>query len=70
MKNILIILGILIFLYVLIGFFIYIALSDIVPTIHSSESKRYGLQTGFLIIGLVFGIIIASFAHQYIDVGH
>lgn len=52
------------------GFFIYIALSDIVPTIHSSESKRYGLQTGFLIIGLVFGIIIASFAHQYIDVGH
>ena len=52
------------------GFFIYIALSDIVPTIHSSESKRYGLQTGFLIIGLFFGIIISSFAHQYLDVGH
>ena len=52
------------------GFFIYIALSDIVPTIHSSENKRYGLQTGFLIIGLFFGIIISSFAHQYLDVGH
>ena len=51
------------------GFFIYIALSDIVPTIHSSESKRYGLQTCFLIIGLFFGIIISSFAHQYLDVG-
>lgn len=52
------------------GFFIYIALSDIVPTIHSSESKRYGLQTGFLIIGLIFGFIIASYAHQYIKVEH
>jgi zinc and cadmium transporter len=52
------------------GFFIYIALSDIVPTIHSSESKRYGLQTGFLILGLFFGVIISSFAHQYLDVNH
>ena len=52
------------------GFFIYIALSDIVPTIHSSESERYGLQTGFLILGLFFGIVVASFAHQYIDTGH
>tara|TARA_B100001013_G_C24567661_1_gene425220 strand:- start:54 stop:893 length:840 start_codon:yes stop_codon:yes gene_type:complete len=52
------------------GFFIYIALSDIVPTIHSSESKRYGLQTGFLIFGLFFGVIVSSFAHQYLDVTH
>ena len=52
------------------GFFIYIALSDVVPTIHSSESERYGLQTGFLILGLFFGIVVASFAHQYIDTGH
>jgi zinc and cadmium transporter len=52
------------------GFFIYIALSDIVPTIHSSESKRYGLQTGFLILGLFFGVIVSSYAHQYLDVGH
>ena len=52
------------------GFFIYIALSDIVPTIHSSENKRYGLQTGFLIFGLFFGVIVSSFAHQYLDVAH
>ena len=52
------------------GFFIYIALSDIVPTIHSSENKRYGLQTAFLIVGLIFGIVVASFAHQYIETNH
>ena len=50
------------------GFFIYIALSDIVPTIHSSESKRYGIQTAFLVIGLLFGTLIASYAHKYIEV--
>jgi zinc and cadmium transporter len=49
------------------GFFIYIALSDIVPTIHSSERRRYGLQTGFLILGLLFGLTIATFAHKYIE---
>ena len=52
------------------GFFIYIALSDIVPTIHSSESERFGFQTGFLILGLFFGLVIASFTHQYIDSGN
>jgi len=50
------------------GFFIYIALSDIVPTIHSSESRRFGLQTGFLILGLFFGLTVAAFAHNYIEV--
>lgn len=52
------------------GFFIYIALSDIVPTIHSSESRRFGLQTGFLILGLFFGLTVAAFAHNYIEVEH
>ena len=52
------------------GFFIYIALSDIVPTIHSSEKTRYGLQTGFLLLGLVFGGTVSALAHDYIDVGH
>ena len=52
------------------GFFIYIALSDIVPTIHSSEKARYGLQTGFLLFGLIFGGTVSSFAHDYIDVSH
>jgi len=52
------------------GFFIYIALSDIIPTIHQSEKSRYGLQTGFLIFGLIFGGTVAALAHDYIDVGH
>lgn len=52
------------------GFFIYIALSDIVPTIHSSENSRFGLQTGFLILGLAFGLTVATFAHHYIDIDH
>ena len=52
------------------GFFIYIALSDIIPTIHASEKARYGLQTGFLIFGLIFGGTVAAVAHDYIDVGH
>lgn len=50
------------------GFFIYIALSDIVPTIHSSENRRFGLQTAFLILGLLFGTTIATFAHTYIEI--
>ncbi len=52
------------------GFFIYIALSDIVPTIHSSEKTRYGLQTGFLLFGLIFGGTVSALAHDYIDVVH
>src|SRR5210317_2067280 len=52
------------------GFFIYIALSDIVPTIHSSEKTRYGLQTGFLLFGLIFGGTVSALAHDYIDLEH
>ena len=52
------------------GFFIYIALSDIVPTIHTSEKSRYGLQTGFLLVGLIFGGTVSALAHEYIDVAH
>src|SRR5210317_79629 len=52
------------------GFFIYIALSDSVPIIHSSEKARYGLQTGFLLFGLIFGGTVSALAHEYIDVGH
>src|SRR5210317_971527 len=52
------------------GFFIYIALSDIVPTIHSSEKTRYVLQTGFLLFGLIFGGTVSALAHEYIDVDH
>ena len=40
------------------------------PTIHSSEKTRYGLQTGFLLFGLIFGGTVSALAHDYIDVGH
>ena len=49
------------------GFFIYIALSDIVPTIHSSEEKTVGLQTIFLIVGLLLGYTIATYLHSFIE---
>ena len=34
------------------------------------RKARYGLQTAFLIFGLVFGGTVATLAHDYIDVGH
>ena len=51
------------------GFFIYIALSDIVPTIHTSEKTRYGLQTGFLLIGLILaGVIGLAAQDDFMDI--
>lgn len=52
------------------GFFIYIAASDIIPTIHS-EPKRHvaNVQTGILVIGVVFVGATTTLAHRYIG-GH
>jgi zinc and cadmium transporter len=49
------------------GFFIYIALSDIIPTIHSSETTRFGLRTVFFVVGIIFGTTVTSIAHDYIE---
>ena len=53
------------------GFFIYIAASDIIPTIHAEPSRRVGnIQAATLIIGVIFVGLTTTFAHQYIEHGH
>ncbi len=54
------------------GFLLYIALSDIIPTIHAKTdaSKLIQLQTVLLLVGVVVVGLSVKAAHQYIDVGH
>ena len=53
------------------GFFIYVAVSDIIPSIHKSEDKVIaGPQTLLLLIGVFIVGSITSVLHQYIDSGH
>lgn len=49
------------------GFLLYIALSDIIPSIHITEKSRLGLQTAMLFVGVAIGLVIGTIAHQYID---
>lgn len=50
------------------GFFIYIAVSDIIPTIHKSEGDRLaGLKTGMLILGIVVVSLMTTIMHSYIE---
>lgn len=49
------------------GFFIYIAASDIIPTIHAEPSRRAAnLQAVVLILGVVFVGVTTSLAHDLI----
>lgn len=49
------------------GFFLYIAASDIIPTIHAEPRKRIAnLQTIILIIGVVFVGVTSQIAHSFI----
>ncbi|MEZ6331136.1 MAG: hypothetical protein R3B12_03950 [Candidatus Saccharimonadales bacterium] len=53
------------------GFFIYVAVSDIIPSIHKSEDKVIaGPQTLLLLVGVFVVGSITSVLHQYIDSGH
>lgn len=48
------------------GFFIYIAVSDIIPTIHAHENKRFvGVQTLLFILGLIVVSFAILTAHDY-----
>lgn len=50
------------------GFFIYIAVSDIIPMIHKHEEKVLaGPQTLLLIAGVIIVGTTSSLLHQYID---
>ena len=50
------------------GFFIYIAVSDIIPTIHAEPNPRSAnLQTLILLIGIIFVATVNTYLHQFID---
>lgn len=53
------------------GFFIYIAVSDIMPTIHSQAVRRVAdIQTATLLLALVLVASVSHLAHQFVDHGH
>ncbi len=53
------------------GFFIYIATSDIIPSIHKAEGKRLaGPQTFMLIFGILLIAITTHMLHPIIDNHH
>lgn len=53
------------------GFLLYIAMSDVIPTIHhkkgEAENRKFLVQAGLLILGAVFVGVSVHFAHQYIE---
>lgn len=53
------------------GFFIYIAVSDIIPTIHESKTRRaINVKSLFLLLGVLVVGVTTTIAHNYIDHGH
>ncbi|MFT4532226.1 MAG: zinc and cadmium transporter [Candidatus Saccharimonadales bacterium] len=53
------------------GFFIYIAVSDIIPSIHASEKKNIvGWHSALLIIGAILVSVVTISLHGYIDQGN
>jgi len=49
------------------GFFIYIAASDIVPTIHAEPKRRVAnIQTAVLVFGVIFVGVTSTFVHSFI----
>lgn len=53
------------------GMFIYIATSDLIPTIHEASKQKAGnLAAVLLLAGVLVVGVTTSLAHSYIDVGH
>jgi len=49
------------------GFFIYIAASDIIPTLHAEPKRRTAnIQAAVLVIGVIFVGVTAQFAHSFL----
>lgn len=53
------------------GFLLYIAASDVIPSIHENRSKKqvFDLQALLLILGVLVVGLTTSIAHRYIDAG-
>jgi zinc and cadmium transporter len=50
------------------GFFIYIAVSDIIPSIHAGEAKRFiGWQSTLLLIGAILVTGVTLILHEFIE---
>lgn len=53
------------------GMFIYIAASDLIPTIHQkAKNRRNLLAASLLIAGILTVGVTTEIAHEYIDAGH
>lgn len=54
------------------GFLLYIAMSDVIPTIHAKKDQknRFMIQAMLLLFGVLFVGLTIQLAHQYIDAGH
>jgi len=52
------------------GFFIYIAASDIIPTIHESKDRFVHLGAALLVAGVLTVGVVTEVAHEYIDANH
>ena len=50
------------------GFFIYIAVSDLIPEIHNHEKNRFvGWQSIMLLIGVIFVTVVTNLLHGIIE---
>lgn len=52
------------------GFFIYIAASDIIPTIHQKDARFGNIQAVILLVAVVVVAVVTTQLHQVIDTGH
>src|SRR5690606_20381562 len=54
------------------GFLLYIAMSDVIPTIHerTGRKKLFDLQPFLLLLGVVVVGLAIQLAHGYIHTGH
>jgi zinc and cadmium transporter len=52
------------------GFFIYIAASDIIPSLHENRQKLAHLGAVLLVGGVLSIGVVTEIAHEYIDAGH
>lgn len=54
------------------GFLLYVALSDIIPTIHdrSTKERPVSLQSLMLVFGVIVVALVSQISHQYIHAEH